>query len=212
MINKTLGGNMDSKELIQKMYKYEEGLLKQRYESVKEKDVERIFDMMQNPTYIEILQEDMDLLIDLVRGPVYVDNEIANFYMFSKTNDGLDNIWIDEARDLVEDLMFYSHIKCGDYLFYFDKKYLVEIAKKILENSMCEPKYFNKYLAPYLSKEKIVELLLEGRFKSEAVEDLIDKVDIEILLNLNPKPAFKTSEGQQIYYSYIEDLKKIVRM
>ena len=73
---------MDSKELIQKMYKYEEGLLKQRYESVKEKDVERIFDMMQDPTYIEILQEDMDLLIDLVRGPVYVDNEIANLIVY----------------------------------------------------------------------------------------------------------------------------------
>ena len=85
---------MDSKELIQKMYKYEEGLLKQRYESVKEKDVERIFDMMQDPTYIEILQEDMDLLIDLVRGPVYVDNEanLSAYYEYLNKKDSISNL------------------------------------------------------------------------------------------------------------------------
>lgn len=200
---------MDSKELIQKMYKFEEGLLKQRYERVKEEDIDTIFNMMQDPIYVETLKEDMDLLTDLMFSIAFEDADIANFYMFTRTNREVSNIWISEARDYVEDLLFYSYIDLHNHVFYFDKKDLIDLAKKILKKSFKSSKYFNKYITPYISKEKIVSIFLDGKSEIKLVEELIDKVDIEILLGLDPKPAFKTSNGDQVYCSYIENLTQL---
>lgn len=202
---------MDNKELIQKMYKFEEGLLKQRYERVKEEDIDTIFNMMQDPMYVEILKEDMDLLTDLMFSIAFEDADIANFYMFTKTNSEVSNVWVSEARDYVEDLLFYSYIDLHNHVFYFDKKDLIDLAKKMLKNSFKKSKHFNKYITPYISKEKMVSIFLDGESEIKIIEDLIDKVDIEILLNLNPKPAFKTSNGDQVYCSYIEDLTQLRR-
>ena len=192
---------LDAKKIIDKMKAYEIEKIENRYKDLREEHITEIFDMAKNKEEIQFLEDNMDILVELVYGGVYVDKDILRTYIFiNSSSDFRYNTDLQESTELTEEILENGFGLCQGYVFYIEEEKLEELAKRVLRHKLDEPEYLKKYF----SKEELADLWIQNRGKEDVIEQLIFVYDIENLLELSQTVAFTTSEGDKVYYSYLD--------
>ena len=192
---------LDAKKIMDKMKAHEIEEIENRYKDLREAHITEIFDMAENKEEIQFLENNMDMLVELVYGGVYVDRDILRTHIFiNSSSDFRYNISLQESIELTEEILDSNFGMCQGYVFYTDKERLTKLAKSVLGDRLDDPEYLKKYF----SKDEIADLWIQNRGKEDVLEQLIFTHDIESLLELTPAVAFTTSEGDKVYYSYLD--------
>ena len=192
---------LDTKKIMEKMKAHEIEAIEDRYKDLREEHITEIFNMAENKEEIQFLEDNMDMLVELVYGGVYVDRDILRTHVFVNTSlDFRYNEDLQESTELTANIIDSNFGICQDYVFYLDKENLTKLAKTVLNDRLDEPEYLKKYF----SKDEIADLWIQNRDKENVLEQLIFTHDIENLLELTPAVAFTTSEGNKVYYSYLD--------
>ena len=192
---------LDTKKIMDKMKAHEIEEIENRYKDLREEHITEIFDMAENKEEIQFLEENMDMLVELVYGGVYVDRDILRTHIFiNNSSDFRYNIDLQESTELIGEILENGFALCQGYVFYIEEEKLEELSKEVLRYRLDELEYLKKYF----SKEELADLWIQNRGKEDVIEQLTFVHDIENLLELAPVVAFTTSEGDKVYYSYLD--------
>lgn len=194
---------LNTKEIIEEMKSYEIKSIEERYKNLNEKEVKEIFDMAENKEEVEFLKDNMDELKELVFSGIYVDKDVLRVHVFINSSTDFEyNVGLEESSELTESILTEGLGICQSHVFYTDKNKLYEVAKKVLDERLDNPKYVTKYFY----KDEVVRLWVENRTKEDVINQLLLTDDVERLLELIPAVAFTISQGTKVYYSYIDSI------
>jgi hypothetical protein len=155
--------------------------------------------------------EDEKLVVYLINNPIKLE-EVVNTVKIDRIN--LDIVtfftWINsKIKDIsmvdaiikYKELAEIGYLEIEGYLLYKDKKYLKEYAKLVLED-MLDDEYMIDRL---FNKEVIIDFWINKTDKQEIIEEIISNDDLEEVLDIHPKYAFKVSNSIEYKYSMVEN-------
>lgn len=125
--------------------------------------------------------------------------EVVELYMWYKLNTG-DKMLLEEIRDCLEELDTNSFFIRKEYLIYLENANMRKIKEHILEE-LIEEEYFVDKL---FCKDELIEMWLEGASKEEVIKDMVSSLELEQILEDEPRLAYESVELGNIKYVYVE--------
>lgn len=191
--------------IIQKFMMNEINVIIQKYNNVKQEEVENIEELLakiSDEEFKEELLKDFDKALNLVRelGAVDVDTNQIKMYLWLRK-------YVDKEIQISDVTRYSEEIESRGYvesdktsIIYKKGSCLKDLAREKLEY-MLEDSYFIDKL---LDKDSLIEYWIKGTNKDEIIEELIDGIEIEELLNFSMDTIMINEYGEEYIHAELD--------
>ena len=191
--------------VIQKFMMNEINTIIQKYNNVKQEEVESIEELLNkinDEEFKEDLLKDFDKTLNLAReiGATDISAEEIKMYLWLRR-------YIDKGIQISDVIRYSEEVESNGYVeldktsIIYKKGYcLKDLAREKLEY-MLEDEYFVDKL---LDKDSLIEYWLNGKNKDDVIEELIDGIEIEELLDFSMDTIMINEYGEEYVHAELD--------
>lgn len=191
--------------VIQKFMMNEINTIIQKYNNVKQEEVESIEELLNkinDEEFKEDLLKDFDKTLNLAReiGATDISAEEIKMYLWLRR-------YIDKGIQISDVIRYSEEVESNGYVeldktsIIYKKGYcLKDLAREKLEY-MLEDEYFVDKL---LDKDSLIEYWLNGKNKDDVIEELIDGIEIEELLDFSMDTIMINEYGEEYIHAELD--------
>lgn len=191
--------------IIQKFMMNEINVIIQKYNNVRQEEVESIEELLnkiKDEDFKEELLKDFDKALNLVREIGNTDISVDEIKMYLWLRRYVDKeIQISEVIRYSEDIESNGYVELDKTSIIYKRGYcLKDLAREKLEY-MLEDEYFVDKL---LDKDSLIEYWMNGKSKDDVIQELIDGIEIEELLDFSMNTIMINEYGEEYVHAELD--------
>jgi len=173
-----------------------------RYSNIESNKLEHVEALISkvDGTFKEELLQDFDKTLKLATeiGESDVDNFKINVFLWIKNNSNLE-LSISEIIRYIEEVEEEGYVSIDESIIIYKKGAdLAHFAREKLETMLEEERFVDKFL----DKDSLIEYWMNGTSKDQVIRELVNGIEVEELLDFEPKFIAENKHGEE--YMYVE--------
>ncbi|MBN7575388.1 hypothetical protein C1H57_08205 [Clostridium sp. 2-1] len=197
--------NSNFSEIIQMFITNEINNIINKYGNIEEKNIKKVevlISRIDDEEFKQELLQNFDMALNLATdiGDNYVDNNVIKMLLWIKNHTRLD-IMVSKLIKVLDEVNEYGCALVNDNTIIYKKGAdLRDFAKEKLEYMLEDEFYIDKLF----TKEMLIEMWRDGTSKSDAINELVEGVEVEELLDMDAQPMFEDDDNQEYIYAVID--------